>query len=54
MKKSCFVILLCLACGLLSCTQTESSTSTKELDQHEIAEAIHNNRGLHSQSLKIY
>lgn len=53
MKKLCFVILLCLVCGLLSCTQTESSTSTKELDQHEIAEAIHNNRGLHSSSKKL-
>ena len=41
MKKQLFVILLCLACGLFSCTQTEPSTTTKELTPNEIAEEIH-------------
>ena len=53
MKKLHFIVLLCLASGLLSCTQTEPSTTTKELDQNKIAEAIHNNSGLFSSSKKL-
>lgn len=53
MKKLSFIVLLCLVCGLLSCTQTETSTTTKELDQNELAEAIHNNSGLFSSSKKL-
>lgn len=41
MKKQIFVILLCLACGLFSCTQTDSGTTAKELTPNEIAEEIH-------------
>ena len=42
MKRQIIIVLLCIACGLLSCTQTDPSPTTKELNQNEIAEAIHN------------
>lgn len=41
MKNKVYIVLLCLACSLLSCTRTDSSTTTKELTQNEIAETIH-------------
>lgn len=41
MKKPIIIVLLCLACGLFSCTQTDSSTTTKDLTPNEIAEEIH-------------
>ena len=53
MKIPHFIVLLCLTCCLLSCTQTESSTTTEELNQYEIAKAIHNNSGLFSSSKKL-
>lgn len=42
MKKQIIIVLLCLACGLLSCTRTDSCATTKELTQNELAEAIYN------------
>ena len=55
MKKQIFVILFCLACGLFSCTQTDSSTTTKELTPDEIAEEIHtiSRSGLRGNSEKL-
>ena len=53
MRNKVLIVLLYLACGLLSCTQTESSTMPKDLDQNELAEAIHNHSGLHSSSKKL-
>ena len=41
MKNRIIIVLLCLACGLFSCTQTDSSTTAKELTPDEIAEEIH-------------
>lgn len=41
MKKQIFVFLLCLTCGLLSCTRADSSTAIEELNQNELAEAIY-------------
>lgn len=53
MKKPIIIVLFCLACGLFSCTQTEPSTTTSELDSFEIIEQIHNNSGLSSSSEKL-
>lgn len=55
MKKLHFIVLLCLVCGLLSCTQTETSTTTEALNQNEIAEAIHkvSRSGLYGNSEKL-
>lgn len=42
MKKQIIIVLLSLACGLLSCTRTDSSITTNPIDPTEIVEGIHN------------
>ena len=42
MKKQIITVLLSLACGLLSCTRTDSSITTNQIDPTEIVEEIHN------------
>ena len=51
MKKPIIIVLLCLACGLFSCTQTEPRPTTTDLiTNNRIINKIHNNRGLFSSS----
>lgn len=42
MRNKVLIVLLYLACGLLSCKQTESSTTTNPINPTEIIEGIHN------------